>query len=471
MARQPPSSILIIGSGVFGLSTAWSLSKRPEFAKTTITVVDDVRGGKFPPADCASVDSSRIIRPDYSDPHYAELAAIAQQEWRKQGDDDLGGQGRYSESGLLLTADKPKVVKKGKLSTMDYTVNSWKNVAEIARRSGYPAHKIRTLESPEALQDMVKSSGRPGDWGYINELSGWADSGRGMEWLYKQVKAIGRVDFIDANVCELLNEGSRVTGARLDNGRIVKSELVFVAAGAWTGKLIDLRGRTEATGQALAYVDITQAELDVLKKQPVVLNLSSGLFIIPPQDKVLKVARHSYGYLNPVTVTSALPTSHSKPRESFVTSLPRTTRNGEPGCCIPLEADLDLRKALKDLIPIQGPETRPWKGTRLCWYSDTRDGDWLVDYHPGWQGLFVATGDSGHGYKFLPVLGDKIADCILGRGGELANKWRWKEVEDDGSGKIVNGRYQGLITEDGSRGSFYGLILEEELARSASPKL
>jgi glycine/D-amino acid oxidase-like deaminating enzyme len=61
-----PESILIVGSGLFGLSTAWSLTKRPFFDRTAITVVDDANG-QFPPEDAASVDSSRIVRADYAD--------------------------------------------------------------------------------------------------------------------------------------------------------------------------------------------------------------------------------------------------------------------------------------------------------------------------------------------------------------------------------------------------------------------
>ena len=261
-----PDSILIVGSGVFGLSTAWTLTQRPEYARTKITVVDDAGacGGEFPPLDCASVDSSRIIRADYADGHYSELAAVAQAEWRKQGDDDLGGQGRYSESGLLLTADRPTVVKEGKLTGMDYTKESWRNVARIAKEAGYPEDKIKTLESAQALKEHLGTPGRPGDWGYLNTLSGWANAGEGMRWQYRRVKATGRVNFVDAKVTELVTEGKRVVGAKLASGDVLRGDLVFVAAGAWTGALIDLRGRTEATGHVLGYIDITQAELDTL---------------------------------------------------------------------------------------------------------------------------------------------------------------------------------------------------------------
>lgn len=461
-----PGSILIIGAGVFGLSTAWDLTKRPFFANTAITVVDQADGGAFPPADCASVDSSRIIRADYADPHYAALGAEAQKEWRKQGDDELGGQGRYSESGFVLTAYENARVTAGKKSGMEYTKESWKNVESIAKAAGASADKVRPLESREALAEYLGTKGsHPGDWGYLNGLSGWADAGRGMSWLFKQVEATGRVKFVDAEVEQLTTAGKKVTGAKLANGSVLQGDVVFVAAGAWTGKLIDMRGRTEATGHVLGYMDISEEELAVLSKQPVVLNLSSGLFVIPPQGRILKIARHSYGYINPETITHALPTSPSEQRQPFLASQPKTGRSGAPKH-LPAEADRDLRRALKDLVPLQGLEERPWREARICWYSDSRDGEFLVDWHPGWESLFVATGDSGHGYKFLPVLGEKVVDCMTGKGGELAKKWRWKEMEDDDVGRETNGVYKGLSTEDGSRGGAPGMILKEELKRA-----
>lgn len=461
--EKPPSSILIVGSGVFGLSTAWALTQRSMYDKTSITIVDNC-GGQFPPSDAASVDSSRIVRADYADPYYTALGAEAQEQWRQMGDEELGGQGRYSETGFVLTANTPPAVTVTKKSGMDYTKESWANVAANAESTGLAREKIRTLESTSELQKFLGTEGHPGDWGYVNGLSGWADAGKCMKWLYAKVNATGRVRFVDARVEELVTEGDRVLGAKLANGSVMKAELVFVAAGAWTGALIDLRGRTEATGQAVAYMDITQEEQDALKDLPVVLNLSNGLFVIPPVDRVLKAARHHFGYLNPTMIKNALPESPRFERKPFMASLPLTARD-DPSNPFPAEAEEDLRNALRDFISVKGLDKRPWKETRLCWYSDTRDGDWLVDYHPGWKGLFVATGDSGHGFKFLPVLGDKVVDCIEGHGGKLGEKWRWKELMNDGVGRETNGVYRGLVTEDGSRGGEPGMVLKDELAK------
>lgn len=86
-------------------------------------------------------------------------------------------------------------------------------------------------------------------------------------------------------------------------------------------------------------------------------------------------------------------------------------------------------------------------------------GDFIIDYHPSQQGLFLATGGSGHGYKFFPVLGDKIVDALEGKlEAELRALWTWPAAAASPS------EFDG--TEDGSRSGPKGLKLMDELARA-----
>ena len=82
------------------------------------------------------------------------------------------------------------------------------------------------------------------------------------------------------------------------------------------------------------------------------------MFIIPPRNRRLKVARHAYGYRNPTAVED--------PNQDGQTIEVSTPRTDVP---IPQEGEAACRKALKDLVP--SLRNRPFVQTRLCWYTDT----------------------------------------------------------------------------------------------------
>lgn len=65
--------------------------------------------------------------------------------------------------------------------------------------------------------------------------------------------------------------------------------------------------------------------------------------------------------------------------------------------------------------------------TRLCWYTDSVDNNFLIDYVPGTSDtLFVCTGGSGHGFKFLPVLGGKVRNKLEKKRDEFTDLWKWR---------------------------------------------
>lgn len=464
----PPPSVLIVGGGVFGLSTARALATRPEFASTKITLVDRVTGdkdGDMPSHDAASMDSSRIIRADYADAMYSRLAAEAQEEWRKQGDGELGGNGRYSESGLMIVGEEGK-------GGIGYVRESYANVKAMAVEAGC-GEKVVELGSPQAIRERLGTGKGAGDWGYLNKNSGWADASKGMAWLLEQVKRTGRVEFVRDTVGSLVWDASKgvVTGARLSDGRTLGAELVIVAAGAWSGALVDLRGLCTATGQAVAFLDVTAEEEAKMRDMPVVLNFSSGLFVIPPNNGVLKVARHAYGYINPVDVpaSTVLPKQVPSPGDkatssgSMRISVPKT-HSDMPDLKLPLEAERDLRRGLEQFAPIPSLRDRPFASSRLCWYTDTPTGDYIVDHHPSWKGVFVVTGGSGHGYKFLPLFGEKVVDRIMGKGSEeMREKWMWR---GEGKVDVVDG-VDNVVTMDGSRSGQLAVVLDRVMGVDA----
>lgn len=95
-------------------------------------------------------------------------------------------------------------------------------------------------------------------------------------------------------------------------------------------------------------------------------------------------------------------------------------------------------EAIRDFVSIFLPEFKdvPFHSTKLCWYTDTLDNSFLVgfvnatswalgfpanpdrqiDYVPTYadNSVFVCTGGSGHGAKFMPILGE-VSYLVLRR--------------------------------------------------------
>jgi sarcosine oxidase len=49
----------------------------------------------------------------------------------------------------------------------------------------------------------------------------------------------------------------------------------------------------------------------------------------------------------------------------------------------------------------------------ICLYTNTPDGDFVIDTHPAAPGIAFASACSGHGFKFAPVIGEALADLAL----------------------------------------------------------
>ncbi|KAK5108949.1 hypothetical protein LTR62_007664 [Meristemomyces frigidus] len=445
-----PSSILIIGSGVFGLGTAYTLAQREAYRDTKITLLERL---PFPAPDAASVDSSRIVRPDYADAAYTALMAEAHPHWRG----DFGAEGRYTEAGLCLTQEGADSGENR--GAHYYLVKALENVKtklglEIGRRD--EGGQVELMESSDDVCRVLESMGGDcGSRGYINWTSGWADAEAGMKYMRTLVEATGRVDFRTAEVSRLNYGSNAVESIELISGERLIADLVVLAAGAWTPKLVDLRGIASATGQVLSYIDITQEEEDRLAGNPTLLCETNGMFIIPPRNRVLKVARHGYGYANFVRIPH--PERRAESGEEIMVSLPRTKQD-DPHLSIPAEGDEACRAYLAKCIPDLA--NRPWSQTRICWYTDTPSGDWLISYHPKYSNLFLATGGSGHAYKFLPVVGERIVDVMSRQnrdelGKKLEMKWKWPETRTENDH---------VWTEDW-RGGIKGMVLDEEFKK------
>ncbi|KAL8670494.1 MAG: hypothetical protein Q9168_004976 [Polycauliona sp. 1 TL-2023] len=470
------------------LSTALAILSSSLYDETHLTIVDsgltdldllqsDELPRYTPSAHTASIDSSRIIRPDYANPAYSKLAAEAQEAWRS----GYGGEGVYHESGLAVVAGK---------SGNEYVEAACRNVEDKE------ATNVERLNNP---QDIKAILGLPSDYcpgreqaedaeqlgttGYINRSSGWANAEGAMRTQMRRIleehrRDPSRLTLRRAKAKHLLfsptsnDSKPRVCGVQLTDSSSLRADLIILATGAWTPSLLDLTGRVQSTAQCLAYLPLTSSEAEAMSAMPVLLNLSTGYFVIPPAQNSaspsacppsrqspetvvythhLKVAGHCHGYLSPTPIT--IPTTPSR-TINLCPSLPSSSP-------VPPPALKSLRAFISSIFGPTAPlSSRPFASSRLCHYTDTPTGDFLITYHPDYSNLFLCTGGSGHGFKFLPVLGREVLKIMERRGdGEWARLWSWKDQ-----------KHVGEWMGDGSRGGEKGVLLEDAMKAEGGDK-
>lgn len=239
----------------------------------------------------------------------------------------------------------------------NYALKSYDNVKRLDEKNvEFLPSKSEVLRVAPAYGKELNVAG-----GYVNWGSGWSDAEAAVRYAKEVLDQEGKVVFRTGEVENLLfddaRDQSRVTGVGLTDGKTITADLVILATGAWTAKLIDLRGRAVSTGQTLAYIRISDEEQKRLEHMPTVLNFATGIFIIPPRNNLLKIARHAYGYQNPK------PVQIPGIKEPMQISLPE---NGVP---VPAEGQEAFRTALRQLLPSFAD--RPFVSTRVCWYTDT----------------------------------------------------------------------------------------------------
>ncbi|KAI0597518.1 putative fructosyl amino acid oxidasesarcosine oxidase [Biscogniauxia sp. FL1348] len=413
-----PSSVIIVGAGIFGLSTALAIARR--HPATHVTIVDRLTP---PVEDGTSVDTTRCIRADYADPVYARLAAEAQQQI--ENDPELVK--HYFKQGMSFVCDGIP----GRFHDI------WTKGLQNAQRLQAPDTLVKMGSREEVFarihgrdaQPVPKSTlGREPQWntGYCNLEDAFIDARECIKIYYERCLAQESITFsCGIPVDHVEQEGGVVTGVVLENGQRLQAASVLIATGAWSGRLVDLQGLVETTAIEVAWVKLTPDEVQAWKHMSITTNLSTGFNIFPPHNDEIKMLRRSAGYRN--TVTFPHPENAS---EVISISYPRTTVTN-PADVIPKEAEDALRDNLREIMPSLAD--RVFDRTKLCWLSQTPTADFIIAPHPRIGGLHVATGGSAHAWKFLPIIGDLVLDSMLGQlEEELMEKWRWGKIGGDG---------------------------------------
>jgi len=374
-----PRHILIVGGGEFGLTAALALRQRD----WRVTILE---AAKVPRPTAASTDISKVVRVDYgADAFNTRLGELALEGWRRWNHD--WQQTLYHADGFLVLTHQPLVEGSFEGDSFRYLTARGHQLEQLdvaAISSRFPAWAAAGFQA-----------------GYLNPTGGWAASGQTMAILAAKAKAAGVVIREQTTFDCFLEKDSRVVGVIDSQGNKHRADLVMISAGAWTPTLLPHLGKVmSAIAQPVFHFQVPDAAAFQAPRFPVwAADIArTGWYGFPAlDDGTLKIANHGPGRrIHP-----------DGPRD--VTA--------EETC----RARTFLRESLPQLADA------PLISNRLCLYCDTFDSHFWIDHDTQRPGLVVAAGDSGHAFKFAPVMGDLIADVVEEKENPLAQTFRTRE--------------------------------------------
>ncbi len=373
------ATVIVVGAGINGVTTVIELRRRGH----KVTLIDP---GPLPHPLAASTDISKAVRAAYgADEEYSALAERSISLWRKWNKEF--GVELYHEVGVMW-------VRQREMKPGDFEYESFK----ILEQRGHRIERMNSARmwrrfpawNPELYQD-----------GILELEAGYAESDRVVARLIERAKSLGIELREGARFSELDEGDDRVKGIVLDNGERISGDVVVVAVGAWTPYVLPFtRKFFRATGQPVFHLKPRQPELFAPEYFPVFgADISTtGYYGFPlSREGVVKIANHGSG---------------------------REMSPESPNRAVIPEEQENLREFLSSTFPALADATIVY--TRICLYCDTNDGHFWIAPDPARPGLIVATGDSGHGFKFAPVLGEIIADAVEEKSNPLLQKFRWR---------------------------------------------
>lgn len=226
---------------------------------------------------------------------------------------------------------------------------------------------FRAIHGPDTpLPDEASLPGGLARWniGYCNRNNSFIDAKASVDVYYRRCLDVPSITFrCGTPVARILTDtaSKTATGVVLENegSEVVNGDLVIVAAGAWSPRLVDVGTRIRPIAHEVAWLKLTPAEAAHFAGMSITTNLSTGLNLFPPHQNEIKILRRSAGYVNTVEVPHPEDAS-----QKMTISYPRTVVSN-PGDVIPERAEAMLRENLREIMPALAG--REFDRTKLCW--------------------------------------------------------------------------------------------------------
>lgn len=388
---------------------------------------------------------NKIIRSAYgSQVEYQHLSKEAIEWWTQwnaevaEGKDVPPGMKRddrlYINNGTLCFTDQSELapfevetlqsMRAAGLGDTQLVTTSAEDVASAARSGlGYAIDPFRRLERGKLNVGVLDTTG------------GLVVADKACRFVLHRARLLGVKFVLDAEAGYVesfwRDKGGKVIGVETKDGRRHRAKKVVMACGGWTPTLVpELDGLCETTAGSVIMLKIPPnsplRQRFAPDKFPSWMwklwdGAEGGLYGFPVDDQGwMKIGYRGTKYTNPKVQADgkkrSVPATRYTPQDK-VTQIPQ-------------KAMQIFKHFLGEYLPEMAENGINIELTRLCWYTDSFDNHYVVDDLPGQDVVMVATGGSGHAFKYLPVLGKWIVDIMLGvdLGRALVQKWRWRSL-------------------------------------------
>ncbi len=355
------ANVVVIGGGVNGTSIAMHLS-RMGAGKVVLVEKGHLAGG-------ASGRSGAMVREHYLHPTLVKMAMRASEIFHNF-EDAVGGDARFIETGRLLLFG-------------ERDANAARANVEMNRELGVD---IQTLTPSEILEivPQVHMSGIA--LGVYEPNSGYADPMATTYAYAEQARIHGAEILTGCAVTGIKTAGGRVVGVETEDG-LIETDAVVAAIGPWVNKL------AAPLGEFLPVTPI-RVQMVHLRRPPTleslntnIIDYTTGAYFRVDAGHSTLVGGEDWDDLSEVVNPDAFG----------------------------LNADHDTITRFWDRARLRFPEfgAATQKGGYGSLYDMTPDGNPILDSAGTIEGLYWATGFSGHGFKLSPVVGRMVAELVL----------------------------------------------------------
>lgn len=398
--------VIIVGCGVFGLSTCLQLVKKGY----RVLAIDAFE----PPSPwSAANDLNKIIRIEYPDKLSAGLAVEALNSWKI---DKLFSK-FFVESGRLTLSPSDTCS-----SRTTYEQKSLDTLRDLGVEQ-----KIELLTTKQQIADKVPEFSQNNLphalLAAFNPECGIGLSAQAISAVYQEAKLLG-VKFIFGDDGNAVSVSSHNVG--VCSGQNYTADKILVSAGAATLTLLPLNGQISPWAAFVSHIELTDDEFEKYKKIPVFFSADFGYFF-PPDSETRRIK---------IALTTC--DGYALGRDPFNNEeLTRVAKyNIGKQSVIPLAHSQDAKELLHLLLPEL--ENHKLIDSKTCWIADSSTHKFLIDKCPQFDNVYVASGDSGHAFKFLPTIGKYIMQKLEGTlSKDLDESWSWK-VQPDFAEKLTS---------------------------------